>query len=67
MSDNQNVNSGEIAPDVVRRLCGGYLAISPKGALFSIGTTGATAEEARDRFCLATRRWLEILATGMKT
>jgi hypothetical protein len=58
------VNSGEIAPDICRRACGGWLAIAPNGAKLSVGVTAATAEEARAIFRTTVERWIEILAAG---
>jgi hypothetical protein len=67
MPDIQFVSNGEIVPDLMRRSCGGWLAVAPNGAKFSIGVTAATAEEAREKFCSVVRRWLEILASGEKS
>jgi hypothetical protein len=63
MVDHVSVNNGEIAPDIMRRSCGGWLAVAPAGGQFSIGVTAPTAEEARERFRTVVRRWIEILAT----
>jgi hypothetical protein len=49
-------------PDVVRRTCGGFLAIAPTGSRFSIAVTAPTAEEAREKFRVTFNRWAEIRA-----
>jgi hypothetical protein len=54
---------GEIKPDLVRRSCGGWLAVAPKDGIFSIGVTAPTPDEAREQFRLTICRWLEILST----
>jgi hypothetical protein len=50
----------KVVPDLIRRTGGGWLAVAPKGAIFSIGVTAATQEEARENFCSAFARWIEI-------
>jgi hypothetical protein len=64
MSDQVAVNDGEIAPSVIHRSCGGWLAFTPTGAKFTLGVTAATAEDAREQFSSEVRRWLEILESG---
>jgi hypothetical protein len=59
--DNNNYGSSEINPDLIRRFGGGWLAISPKGAFLSIGVTAKTEYEARQKFGLTYKNWLEIL------
>lgn len=56
-----NLANTQIAPELMRRACGGWLAVAPKGSLFSIGVTAQTAEEAREKFGLTIQRWIEIL------
>ena len=51
----------EIAPNLIKRFGGGWLAISPKGDFLSIGVTAKTEEEARQKFGLAYKKWVEIL------
>jgi hypothetical protein len=58
MSDQAAVNDEEIAPSVIRRSCGGWLAFTPTGAKFTLGVTAATAEDAREQFSS------EILESG---
>jgi len=57
----------EIRPDLMRRTGGGWLAVAPKGGVFSIGVTAPTANEAREKFSSVIRRWVEILATEGKS
>lgn len=53
--------SGSVKPRVVKRECGGWLAVSPQDAPMHLGETGATQEEAVRRFQLAWKRWSETL------
>jgi len=64
MSHIQAVSNGEIEPDLMRRSCGGWLAVAPKGGIFSIGVTAPTADDARRKFGTTMQRWLEILAAA---
>lgn len=56
----------EIRPDMIRRRCGGWLAVAPDGACFSMGVTAPTEEEAREKFGSAFGRWLEIICDPRK-
>jgi hypothetical protein len=40
----------EIRPQVSRRYCGGWLALSPEGESLKIGTTGQTEADAVESF-----------------
>jgi hypothetical protein len=51
----------EIRPDLVRRTRGGWLAVAPSNAPFSIGVTAATEAEAKEKFRYVFSRWLEII------
>ncbi|MFB6452560.1 hypothetical protein [Bradyrhizobium tunisiense] len=51
----------EISPDMVRRTCGGWLAIAPKQAGVTIGVTAPSSEQAQEKFRLVLGRWVEIL------
>lgn len=51
-------------PDLVRRTGGGWLAIAPSGALFSIAVTASTESEAKEKFCSVYNRWIEIREAG---
>jgi hypothetical protein len=53
--------SGEIRPDLVRRTCGGWLAVAPNGAKFAIGVTAPTQEQSLEKFRSVYNRWVEIL------
>jgi hypothetical protein len=59
-------NSGEIAPDLIRRTRGGWLAVAPTGAFLSLGVTAPTEELAREKFRTVFKRWVEILETESK-
>ena len=50
-----------VEPRIIERECGGWLATSPKGALIRLGETGATKDDAVERFRLAWRQWRETL------
>lgn len=50
-----------LRPRLIRRTGGGWLAVSPRGACFSMGVTAPTEQEAIDEFRYAFCRWLEIL------
>lgn len=59
----ESTNPQEIVhPDLVRRTGGGWLAIAPSGATFSIGVTAPTEEEAREKFKSVLARWFEIIS-----
>jgi hypothetical protein len=69
MSAATHSNICEIPPEIVRRSCGGWLAMMPKGGIFTIAVTANTADEARECFRLTILRWVEILdgATNSNT
>lgn len=48
-------------PTVVERACGGWLACSQEGDTVSIVVEGTSADEARERFQLASERWRQLL------
>jgi len=52
----------EVRPKLIRRKCGGWLAVCPSKAGLSLGVTAITEQEARDEFRFVLARWLEILA-----
>lgn len=58
--DSSILSWSETKPRMVHRACGGWLAVSPPGAFFRIGVTGATEAEAAESFELTKRRWAEI-------
>lgn len=53
--------STEVAPKIVRRECGGWLALAPRTALFRVGVTAETEVEAKEKFRTVYNRWIEIL------
>jgi hypothetical protein len=61
----QDEEAAKIRPDIIKRTCGGWLAVSPRRARFRIGVTAATEDEAKENFRFAFGRWLE-LAEGTK-
>jgi hypothetical protein len=48
-------------PLLIKRECGGWLAISPPELQLSIGTEGYTPSQAKERWDAAYDRFLEIL------
>jgi hypothetical protein len=50
-----------IRPDVVRRTCGGWLAVAPNGTSLAIAVTAATHDAAVEKFGFVFQRWVEIL------
>lgn len=55
-------NYSDIRPDLIGRECGGWLAISGLGSELRIGTVGATADQAVDRFRAALEEWARLAA-----
>jgi hypothetical protein len=53
-------NAAEIQPHLMRRTCGGWLAVAPSAALFQIGVTALTENEAREKFRFEYGRWVEL-------
>lgn len=47
----------QIQPVINKRDCGGWIATSPKRAILTIGVTGSTEEDAREKFSDALKRW----------
>jgi len=58
---DSNLTKLMIQPDLIRRDCGGWLAVSPFNSGLSIGVTAPTEIEAIDKFRSAFTRWLEII------
>lgn len=50
-----------MAPVIVARACGGWLAYSHHHDTLKIGVTGQTENDAAERFSASYARWLEIL------
>lgn len=53
-------------PYLVRRTCGGYLAVAPRKARFKIAVTGKTEGEAEHKFWNHYVRWCEIVPKDEK-
>jgi len=51
----------EVRPQILPRACGGWLAVSPRLARFSIGVTAATEKEAEELFRFEFARWVSIV------
>jgi hypothetical protein len=51
-------------PVILRRLCGGWLAVSAHDDSLRIGVVAPTETEARDRFWAALEAWRIMLASG---
>lgn len=47
-------------PRLIERECGGWLALSPDGALIRIGVTGTTDAETREAFGRAAAEWARL-------
>ncbi len=56
-----------VIPNLVRRTGGGWLAIAPPSALFSIAVTASTEDEAKEKFCSVYNRWIEIREGGERS
>lgn len=52
------VDSELLGPDVIKRVCGGYLATSKRSVAIRIGATGDTEDQARAAFHKIAERWL---------
>lgn len=48
-------------PKMIKRKCGGYLAVAPRHARFVIGVTADSEQEAHILFIQEWHRWEEIL------
>lgn len=48
-------------PKMIKRRCGGYLAVSPRGSRLLIGVTADTEHEAHILFIQSYRRTIEIV------
>lgn len=59
--DTPKFSEGMVEPKVTKRLCPGWLAVSPEGAKYRIGVTGPTEEETRERFFQAYERWDHVV------
>lgn len=50
-----------VKPRLIRRANGGWLAISPRNARFSIGVSAATEDEAGSKFRSVYNEWILLL------
>ena len=57
------MEADEYHPKLVKRECGGWLAVSPADSSIRIGVTAPTKSEAKDKFQHSMRKWAKILAT----
>jgi hypothetical protein len=53
-------NADEIQPHLMRRTCGGWLAVAPRTALFRIGVTALTEKDVIEKFRFEYGRWVEL-------
>lgn len=51
------MNDTIVNPLIIKRKCGGWLAVSPARADLRIGAVGRTEEEARSNFDRLVRQW----------
>jgi hypothetical protein len=54
-------HAARVGPRLLPRECGGWLAISPSWARFSVGVAGATEEESKNRFQSTFSRWVSLV------
>jgi hypothetical protein len=59
--NNATDAKARIEPDLVRRSCGGWLAIAPLNTPIRIAVTAQTPEKAVEKFLFTFKRWVEIL------
>lgn len=50
-----------VEPRMIKRECGGWLAVSPRGCSLKIGVTGETEQGTRDQFAASFARTMQIL------
>ena len=55
-----------VAPRTIKRVCGGWLAVSAAGSPLQIGVVADTEEKAREAFSKAFMRWDAILRSERK-
>ncbi len=49
-----------IEPEVINRVCGGWLALTPRAAPVRLGAVGLTEEAARANFAQMIERWAAL-------
>ncbi len=47
----------DVRPKLIKRACGGWLAVSEEGSPIGLGVEGASEQDARTRFEEAVREW----------
>lgn len=50
-----------IVPRMIRRKCGGWIALSSRDCWLKIGVVGKTESEARSKFQSSFSEWIETL------
>lgn len=53
-------------PDLIKRHCGGWLAVAPSNSPLRIGVTGETEKDTILKYKLAAKKWVETLCVGEK-
>lgn len=53
--------TGDVRPRLLPRECGGWLAVSPVWARFSLGVVAPTEQEAREKFDSVFKHWVSML------
>lgn len=51
-----------IEPDLIKRACGGWLAVTPEGSPLRLGVEGKDKAAATEAYREERERWTEILA-----
>lgn len=54
-------NLDHVVPTLIRRECGGWMAISSKECALKIGVIGKTEADARSKFGDYFARWIETI------
>lgn len=57
----QSRRISEVKPDILPREGGGWIAVSPRWARFSIGVTAETEDAVRIAFRLTFERWVSLI------
>jgi hypothetical protein len=57
----------QIQPTLLRRLSGGWLAVSVSGSILRIGVAGDTEDEARVKFDRAVEAWRRLWTDNKET
>lgn len=57
----------DVNPVTMKRVCGGWLAVSPDNEPIKIGVTGDTEQVAVEGYRIALSNWRDILASTSQT